>query len=54
VSLSAGLAAVLVGTLAYSGHAGATPGMPGAIHLAADILHLVAAGTGSAVGCRSR
>jgi putative copper resistance protein D len=41
--LSAALAAVLVGTLAYSGHAGATPGMPGEIHLAADILHLVAA-----------
>jgi putative copper resistance protein D len=41
--LSAGLAAVLVGTLAYSGHAGDTPGMPGEIHLAADILHLVAA-----------
>jgi putative copper resistance protein D len=43
--LSAALSAVLVGTLAYSGHAGATPGMPGAIHLAADILHLVAVGT---------
>jgi putative copper resistance protein D len=39
VAVSAGL----VGTLAWAGHAAAGSGVEGAIHLAADILHLVAA-----------
>jgi putative copper resistance protein D len=38
------LAAGLLGTLAWSGHAGASPGLGGAVHLASDVLHLVAAG----------
>jgi putative copper resistance protein D len=42
--LSAFLAAGLIGSLAWAGHAGATPGVEGDIHLTADILHLVAAG----------
>jgi putative copper resistance protein D len=37
------LAAGLVGTLAFAGHAGAGSGIEGAIHLTSDILHLVAA-----------
>jgi putative copper resistance protein D len=37
------VAAGLVGTLAWAGHAAASEGVEGAIHLAADILHLVAA-----------
>jgi copper resistance protein D len=37
------VAAGLVGTLAWAGHAAATPGIEGSIHLTADILHLVAA-----------
>jgi putative copper resistance protein D len=37
------LAAGFVGTLAWAGHATAGSGIAGAIHLAADILHLVAA-----------
>ena len=36
------VAAVLVGTLAWAGHAAASAGLEGAIHLPADILHLVA------------
>lgn len=36
-------AAVLVALLAFVGHAGATPGAAGAYHLAADIVHVVAA-----------
>lgn len=36
-------AAALVGTLAWAGHAGAGTGVRGGVHLAADILHLVAA-----------
>jgi putative copper resistance protein D len=43
-SLAALLAACLMGLLALAGHAGATPGMAGALHLTADILHLVVAG----------
>lgn len=39
VAVSAGL----VGTLAWAGHAAASSGIEGAIHLSADILHLVAA-----------
>jgi putative copper resistance protein D len=35
--------AVFVGTLAWSGHGGATPGNTGTVHTAADILHLIAA-----------
>ncbi|MGH7048419.1 MAG: copper homeostasis membrane protein CopD [Stellaceae bacterium] len=38
------LAAALLGSLAWSGHGGATPGRPGELHLAADIIHLLAAG----------
>jgi putative copper resistance protein D len=33
----------LVGSLAWSGHAGGTPGASGAIHVVSDFLHLVAA-----------
>jgi len=38
------LAAGLAGSLAWSGHAAATEGFDGTIHLAGDALHLVAAG----------
>jgi len=38
-----GLSAGLVGTLAWAGHAGAGSGIEGAVHLTADVLHLVAA-----------
>jgi copper resistance protein D len=34
---------VFIGTLAWSGHGGATPGSAGYVHTCADILHLVAA-----------
>jgi putative copper resistance protein D len=37
------IAAGLVGTLAWAGHAAANGGLEGAIHLTADILHLIAA-----------
>lgn len=36
-------AAVLVGLLAFVGHAGATPGAAGAVHLVSDLVHLLAA-----------
>jgi putative copper resistance protein D len=36
------LAAALVGTLAWAGHASAGTGVSGGIHLAADVLHLIA------------
>jgi len=39
------LAAGLAGSLAWAGHAAATEGVDGTIHLASDALHLVAAGT---------
>jgi copper resistance protein D len=39
IAVSAGL----VGTLAWAGHAAAGSGIEGAVHLAADILHLIAA-----------
>jgi copper resistance protein D len=39
----AALAAGLAGSLAWAGHAGATEGTSGTIHLAADALHLIAA-----------
>lgn len=38
------LAASFLGSLAWAGHAGATPGIAGTLHLASDFLHLVAAG----------
>jgi putative copper resistance protein D len=38
------LAAVMLASLAWAGHGAATPGAPGDLHLAADILHLLAAG----------
>jgi putative copper resistance protein D len=38
------LAAGLVGSLAWAGHATATEGIDGTVHLASDALHLVAAG----------
>jgi putative copper resistance protein D len=38
------LAACLLGSLAWSGHAGASPGIKGGIHLVSDVLHLVAVG----------
>jgi copper resistance protein D len=37
-------AASFMGSLAWSGHAGGTPGIDGDIHVASDFLHLVAAG----------
>jgi len=37
-------AAVMLASLAWAGHGGATPGRPGELHLAADMLHLLAAG----------
>jgi putative copper resistance protein D len=37
------LSAALIGTLAWAGHAAAGAGAEGAVHLVADILHLVAA-----------
>lgn len=37
------LSATLVGTLAWSGHAAAGSGVSGTVHLASDILHLLAA-----------
>jgi putative copper resistance protein D len=38
------LAALMLASLAWAGHGAATPGAPGDLHLAADILHLLAAG----------
>ena len=38
------LALTLLGSLAWSGHASGTPGIAGALHVSADVLHLVAAG----------
>ena len=37
-------AAFFMGSLAWSGHAGGTPGIDGDIHVASDFLHLIAAG----------
>jgi putative copper resistance protein D len=42
--LQSAAAAGLLGALAFIGHAGATPGASGQMHLASDFLHLVAAG----------
>jgi len=41
---AAALATGLLGTLAWSGHGGATTGLRGEIHVTADVLHLIAAG----------
>ncbi len=38
------LGGAMLATLAGAGHGGATPGRPGELHLAADTLHLLAAG----------
>jgi putative copper export protein/mono/diheme cytochrome c family protein len=38
------LAAAMLASLAWGGHGGATPGAPGDLHLAGDILHLLGAG----------
>jgi putative copper resistance protein D len=38
------LAAMMLASLAWAGHGAATPGPSGDVHLAADILHLLAAG----------
>lgn len=37
------LAAVLIGALAWAGHGGADEGIGGAVHLVADVMHLLAA-----------
>ena len=37
------MATLLVALLAFIGHAGATPGLAGNVHLASDIVHLIAA-----------
>jgi putative copper resistance protein D len=37
-------ASALIGLLAFVGHAGATPGSAGDVHVASDIAHLIAAG----------
>jgi len=38
------LSAVALGSLAWSGHAAASEGWPGTLHLASDVVHLLAAG----------
>ncbi len=38
------LAACLLGSLGWAGHAGATAGLSGDVHVAADVMHLIAAG----------
>jgi len=38
------LASLMLASLAWAGHGAATPGAPGDLHLAADVLHLLAAG----------
>jgi copper resistance protein D len=38
------LTAAFAGMLAWSGHGGASPGVPGYVHIAADFVHLIAAG----------
>jgi putative copper resistance protein D len=38
------IAASLMGSLAWSGHAGGSPGINGDVHVASDFLHLIAAG----------
>ena len=41
--LTVAAAGVALGSLAWTGHAGATEGLPGALHRLSDIVHLVAA-----------
>ncbi len=41
---SAGLGAVACASFAWMGHGAATPGLPGLVHVVADIVHLLAAG----------
>jgi copper resistance protein D len=41
-SFELSLAAVFAGSLAFAGHAASTPGLKGNIHLASDVLHLIA------------
>ena len=43
-ALLATLASLFLGSLAWSGHASGTPGLTGNVHVAVDVLHLVAAG----------
>jgi copper resistance protein D len=43
--IAAGLAVALLGSLAFIGHAGAGNGPTADLHLASDVVHLVAAGT---------
>ena len=43
-TIDASLAAGFIGTLALAGHAGGTIGAAGNVHLASDILHLIAVG----------
>jgi copper resistance protein D len=43
-SAALAIALILLASLAWSGHGAATPGPAGNLHLAADILHLIAAG----------
>jgi putative copper resistance protein D len=43
-AVSAVLASGLLASLAWAGHAAATPGLTGTFHIASDALHLVAAG----------
>ena len=43
-ALLATLASLFLGSLAWSGHASGTPGLAGDVHVATDVLHLVAAG----------
>ena len=42
--LALGLAGALLANIAWAGHGAATPGTPGKLHLAGDILHLLGAG----------
>ncbi len=42
--IAAVLAMGFLGAVAWSGHGGATPGLRGEVHVAADALHLIAAG----------
>jgi putative copper resistance protein D len=44
VALSIVLSVALTASLAWSGHGAATPGAKGGLHLAADVLHLIASG----------
>jgi putative copper resistance protein D len=43
-ALALGLAATMLASLAWAGHGAATPGAPGNLHMAGDVMHLLAAG----------